>query len=104
MVSSELLVATVRSVVPDAEVHPVDLTGGGDHWYCAVVAASFEGKRSFQRQRPILDAFTPAIQSGAVHALDLKCLTPKELEQDHQGRVPDPFRPHADGTPGMHRH
>lgn len=93
---------TVRSVVPDADVHPVDL-GGGDHWFCVVVSPSFEGERSFRRQRPILDAFFPHIRSGVVHALDLKCLTPKELEEQHGGKVPDPFSPHSDGMPGMHR-
>lgn len=93
---------TVLSVVPDADVHPIDLTGGGDHWFCAVVAESFEGRRSFQRQRPILDAFFPHFQSGVVHALDLKCLTPQELQDNHDGKIPAPFSPHDDSMPGMH--
>lgn len=94
-----LIETTVKQIVPDAEVHPTDLTGGQDHWFVAVVSPSFEGKRSFQRQRPIVQAFTPHFQSGAVHALDVKCLTPDEVEA--QGGLPEPFVPHARGE-GQH--
>ncbi|MGB1585760.1 MAG: BolA/IbaG family iron-sulfur metabolism protein [Thermoplasmatota archaeon] len=91
------LIDTIVGVVPDAQVHPTDLNGGGDHWHVVVVAASFEGQRSFQRQRPILAAFTPHIQSGVVHALDLKCITPQELADRHEGKLPQPFVPHQRG-------
>ena len=93
----DLITDTIRGVVPDADVHPTDLTGGGDHWHVVVVAPSFEGQRSFQRQRPILSAFTPHIQSGVVHALDLKCITPAELQEKHGGKLPAPFVPHQRG-------
>lgn len=95
MASPDWIQQEVRAAVPDAEVHPTDLTGEGDHWFVAVVAASFEGQRSFQRQRPILARFTPHFQSGAVHALDLKCLTPEELKVQHGGKLPAPFHPHG---------
>ena len=101
MVTIAWLQDAIRAVVPDAAVHPTDL-GGGDHWFCVVVSVSFEGLRSFQRQRPILTALTPHFQSGVLHALDLKCLTPAELAHDHGGRLPEPFRPHDDDMPGMH--
>ncbi|MGB0652109.1 MAG: BolA/IbaG family iron-sulfur metabolism protein [Thermoplasmatota archaeon] len=94
----------IQGVVPDADVHATDLNGTGDHWFCVVVAESFEGSRSFQRQRPLLAAATPHFQSGAIHALDLKCITPQELEEKHGGELPKPFHPHAGGTPGMHKH
>lgn len=92
----------IQSVVPDAEVHATDL-GGGDHWFVVAISPSFEGMRSFQRQRPIMTAFAPHFQSGVVHALDLKCLTPQELVEKHGGQIPDPFHPHPDGG-GMHQH
>ncbi|MGB1697400.1 MAG: BolA/IbaG family iron-sulfur metabolism protein [Thermoplasmatota archaeon] len=98
-----MLADIIQSVVPDAEVHATDL-GGGDHWYVVAIAASFEGQRSFQRQRPIMAAFAPHFQTGAIHALDLKCLTPAELAEKHGGNIPAPFHPHADGTKGMHPH
>ena len=101
MVDADWMRQAVRGVVPDAEVHPTDLTGGGDHWHVVVVSESFEGQRSFQRQRPILAALTPHIQSGVVHALDLKCITPGELRDRHGGRLPTPFVPHRAGE-GSH--
>lgn len=101
MVDAQWMRKTVHEAVPDADVHPTDLTGGGDHWHVVVVSPSFEGQRSFRRQRPVLAAFTPHIQSGAVHALDLKCITPAELRDKHGGRLPTPFVPHREGE-GMH--
>lgn len=87
----------VRSAVPDAEVQAFDLTGGGDHWFVVAVSQSFEGQRPLQRQRPILAAVAPHMQNGAVHAFDLKCLTPAELRDRHGGRLPGPFVPHERG-------
>lgn len=91
--------AAIQVVVPDAEVHPTDLNGGGDHWFCVVVSPSWEGVRSFQRQRPILTAMTPHFQTGLLHALDLKCMTPAEVAA--AGGLPRPFVPHSQGE-GMH--
>ncbi len=101
MADADAIVSLVQQVLPEARVHPTDLTGGGDHWHCVVVDASFDGLRPLARQRIILDAFAPHIASGVVHALDLKCLTPDELATRHGGVVPAPFRPHGPGE-GQH--
>lgn len=90
MTTRDLIVETVQGLHPQAEVHPTALAGD-DHWFLVVVSPEFEGKRSFQRQRPILSAFHPHFETGRIHALDLKCLTPEEL--DAQG-MPSAFRPH----------
>ncbi len=97
MVDADFITQLVHSVVPDAEVHAHDLIGGGDHWYVAIVSPSFEGVRSFQRQRPILAAATPHMQTGAIHAFDIKCLTPAEVRDKHDGVIPAPFIPHQRG-------
>lgn len=101
MVDDAWIRSLVQSAVPDAEVHPFDLNGGGDHWFVVVVSEAFEGQRSFQRQRPILAAVTPHMQTGAVHAFDLKCITPGELRDKHDGVLPRPFIPHRAGE-GSH--
>lgn len=98
MVEPRFLEQVVTDVIADAQVHPTDLNGGGDHWFVVVVSAGFAEKRSFERQRPILQAFTPHIQAGRIHALDLKCITPDELRE---WGMPKPFRPHGPGE-GMH--
>ncbi len=101
MVNAAWMEQALKAIVPDAQVHPTDLNGGGDHWHVVLVAQSFDGQRSFQRQKPILAALTPHIQSGAIHALDLKCITPQELEIKHEGKLPVPFIPHQQGE-GSH--
>lgn len=98
MVDAAFMAATVHAVVPGAEVHATDLNGGGDHWHCVVVDASFEGLRSFQRQKVVLAAFKALIADGTVHALDLKCMTPAEVAEKG---IPRPFVPHQAGE-GMH--
>lgn len=95
--NAEWMAQQVQAVVPDATVHATDLTGGGDHWHVVIVSDAFDGQRSFQRQRPVLVHFTPHIQSGVVHALDLKCMTPSEAAAG----IPRPFVPHQAGE-GMH--
>ena len=101
MVDARWMAEVVNSALPDASVHATDLNGGGDHWHVVVVSPAFVGLRSLQRQKQILPAFTPHIQSGVVHALDLKCLTPTELENNHGGVLPAPFIPHQAGQ-GSH--
>jgi len=94
MVDAAFIEARVHGALPHAEVHPTDLTGGGDHWHVAIVDAGFEGQRPLARQRTVLAAFQDALADGRVHALDLKCLTPDELRKRHGGRPPAPFAPH----------
>ena len=78
MVDAAFIRDRVHEVLPQADVLATDLTGGGDHWHVVVVDASFEGQRSFRRQRMVMEPFKPHIQSDVVHALDLVCLTPAE--------------------------
>lgn len=101
MVQPQYMIDTAKAAVPDAAVHPTDLNGGGDHWHMVVVAPSFDGLRPLARQRAILAAFSAAMASGAVHALDLKCITPDELQERFHGKLPAPFQPHQAGE-GMH--
>ena len=93
MVTSDWVEAEVVIVVPDAIVEVLDLNGTGDHFHVRVIAASFDGVRPLQRQKPILDHFKPHIASGAVHALDLKCMTPEQAETAGDTA----FHPHGDG-------
>lgn len=78
MVDAAFMERLVHEALPDAQVHPTDLTGGGDHWHVIVVDPSFEGLRSFKRQRIVMEPFKPYIADDVVHALDLVALTPEE--------------------------
>lgn len=91
MVDATFMTATIRGVLPNADVHATDLTGGGDHWHVVIVDPSFEGLRSFQRQRVVMEPFKPLIANDTVHALDLVAMTPAEREEKG---LPQPMRPH----------
>ena len=78
MVTEQGMVGEVRKVVHDAEVEASDLHGSGDHFHVRVISESYQGVRPLQRQRPILNHFTPHISQNIVHELDLKCMTPEQ--------------------------
>ena len=76
MNQTEWIEAEVRKVWPDAQVECPISTTPGTTSMCAI-SPSFEGMRPLKRQKPILDHFKPHIASGVVHALHLRCMTPR---------------------------
>jgi acid stress-induced BolA-like protein IbaG/YrbA len=91
MVTEQWMVDEVRKVVPDAIIEVTDLHGSGDHFHVRVISESYEGSRPLQRQRPILSHFKSYIAQNIVHALDLKCMTPKQATEAG-GTVFDPHQ------------
>jgi acid stress-induced BolA-like protein IbaG/YrbA len=59
----------------DAQVSVV-LDGG--HYTVTVVSASFEGLRAVARQQRVYAPLSEMIASGAVHAVNIRALTPAE--------------------------
>ena len=94
MVTSDWMTNEILKVVPDAEVEVSDLHGTGDHFHVRVISRSFEGVMPLQRQKPILNHFKPFISDNTVHALDLKCMTPKQAEMHSKTA----FDPHGQET------
>ena len=92
MVTEQWMVEEVLKIVPDARVEASDLHGSGDHFHVRVISQSYEGVRPLHRQRPILNHFKPFIAQNIVHALDLKCMTPKQAEEAGQTA----FDPHGE--------
>lgn len=56
----------------------VHVQGDGSHWFATIVSAQFEGLRPLQRQRLINDIVRKDVDSGAIHALSMKTLTPAQ--------------------------
>ncbi|MDP6662091.1 MAG: BolA/IbaG family iron-sulfur metabolism protein [Candidatus Thalassarchaeaceae archaeon] len=102
MVTKGWMVDEVLKVVPDAKVEVIDLHGSGDHFHVRVISPSYEGVRPLQRQRPILGHFKPHIASNAVHALDLRCMTPEQASSSEETA----FDPHSEEVEffGVHIH
>ena len=56
----------------------VEVSGDGRHFDLRIVSASFDGMRSVRRQQSVYAAINDWIRDGAVHAVNIKALTPDE--------------------------
>ena len=54
--------------------------GDGTHFEALIVSAAFEGKSRIQRQQLVYQALGGRIESGEVHALSMRTLTPAEWQ------------------------
>jgi acid stress-induced BolA-like protein IbaG/YrbA len=52
--------------------------GDGQHFEAVIVSAQFAGKTLVQRQRMVNAVLRPSFDSGELHALSMKTLTPEE--------------------------
>ena len=56
------------------------VTGDGSKFEARVVAAAFDGVSTVKRHQLVYAALQEHIQSGAIHALTIKALTPAESD------------------------
>ena len=54
--------------------------GDGHHFEALIVSARFAGKNRVQRQQMINAVLRPYFDSGELHALSMKTLTPEEWD------------------------
>ena len=76
MVDFEVLILSIKKVLPDAQVKIEDLNGGGDHLHVDVVSSAFAGLSRVQQHQMIYKALDKELASEAIHALALKTSTP----------------------------
>jgi stress-induced morphogen len=82
VISPEEIERRIVEALPGARVRVSDLTGGGDHYRVAVVAAQFENRSALDRHRLVYAAFSDVL-GGELHALSLETGTPEESTQEH---------------------
>jgi len=80
MISPETIISYIRKAMPDAVVEIVDRTGTMDHFRVSIVSTAFEGKNLLDRQRFVYNALDEPMKDGRIHALELKSITPNEVE------------------------
>ena len=56
----------------------LELDGDGRHFSAIVVSAEFAGKNRVQRQQQVYATLKEKLDSGELHALSFKTLTPEE--------------------------
>ncbi len=80
MAPSELE-ALIRAKLPGAYVRVDDPMQDGQHFAATVVAEQFEGLTMLKQHRLVNEALQEYIDSGAVHAMQLKTYTPAQWQQ-----------------------
>ena len=56
----------------------LELDGDGQHFQAIVVSTEFAGMSRVQRQQRVMQTVRPQLESGELHALSFKTLTPDE--------------------------
>ncbi len=72
----------VCAAMPSAQVHVTDMRGG-DHIHVVVVSEQFAGMSRIQRHQMVHALFQSDLQNGAIHALQMTCKTPGEIDANH---------------------
>ena len=75
MIAASELVKLIQAALPGAEVLPVDLTGGQDHWKVRVRSEKFRGLSTLERHRLVNGALVEALK-GPLHAIQIECVVP----------------------------
>lgn len=57
--------------------------GDGAHFEAVIVSRAFEGKSRIQRQQMVYKALGGRMESGEIHALSMRTLTPEEWKQQN---------------------
>ena len=57
--------------------------GDGAHFEAVIVSNVFEGKSRIQRQQAVYKALGGRMESGEIHALSMRTLTPEEWRQQN---------------------
>ena len=61
----------------------LSVDGDGAHFDALIVSNAFEGKSRIQRQQAVYKALGGRMESGEIHALSMRTLTPEEWRQQN---------------------
>lgn len=75
MMTPQIIETLIQAQLPCTHL-AVD--GDGYHFEAVIVSAEFAGKSRIQRQQRVLQTLRAQLDSGELHALSMKTLTPDE--------------------------
>lgn len=78
MMHPETIETLIRQGMP---CEHLQVAGDGQHFEAIVVSVEFAGKNRVQRQQRVMQTVRSQLDSGELHALSIKTLTPEEWEQ-----------------------
>jgi len=71
--------AWIEAGLPDATV---EVVGDGRHFQALIVSPAFEGKTLIQRHRMVKSLLQEQFDSGILHALSMRTLTPEQWARE----------------------
>jgi acid stress-induced BolA-like protein IbaG/YrbA len=87
MVSTTDIKSLILSALPDAQVEVYDPNMDGQHFAAVVISEKFVGIPMIKQHRFVNDALKEHLNSGAIHALQLKTYTPQQWQQSNGSNV-----------------
>lgn len=75
MMETHKVKALIEGALPDATV---EVVGDGQHFQALIVSSAFEGKTRLARERLVNSHLKPYFDSGELHALAMRTLTPEQ--------------------------
>lgn len=69
----------IEKALPGAQA---DVKGADNHYSARIVSDRFEGKTRIEQHQMIYALFRKEMDGGAVHALQLRTITPAEWEKE----------------------
>ncbi|MEE3718828.1 BolA/IbaG family iron-sulfur metabolism protein [Tumidithrix elongata RA019] len=70
----------ILKVLPDALVDVQDPNQDGQHFAATVVSGQFVGLTMVKQHKLVYDAIKPQLDSGVIHAMQLKTYTPEKWQ------------------------
>jgi acid stress-induced BolA-like protein IbaG/YrbA len=75
----ETIIELIQAHIKDAKV---TAQGDGRHFEATVISEQFEGLNRVKKQQLVYAAFGDRFQSGEIHALNIRALTPEEWDAE----------------------
>lgn len=79
MMDTQQIKAWIEAGLPDATV---EVVGDGRHFQALIVSPAFEGKTLIQRHRMVKTLLQEQFDSGILHALSMRTLTPEQWARE----------------------
>ena len=79
MMDTQQIKAWIEAGLPDATV---EVVGDGRHFQALIVSPAFEGKTLIQRHRMVKSLLQEQFDSGILHALSMRTLTPEQRRRE----------------------
>jgi acid stress-induced BolA-like protein IbaG/YrbA len=87
MITAQQVQTLIIQALPEAQVVVQDPNNDGQHFSAIVIAPQFAGIPMVKQHRLVNEAVKAHLNSGEIHALQLKTYTPDQWQELHQSNV-----------------